>query len=159
MLTLHDLAPLLDVALTQNGLRDPEQVTTMLAMNHWVPGPAEHNGTEEERHWRAAEVPAASPLGASVWTSSSLSSGLRLGFVVEASSADEAEALRDAIRDRIVAERRFAPVASDQLWSNWSDGDYTVYLAALEGSTEPGKDIPWTVQVSFEPATPGQREN
>ena len=158
MLTLHDLAPVLDVALAAEGLKDPELPISVLVATGWTEWQPESTGMTEERSWRHAGPPDEGSSGGYAWTTASQGGGVILGLIVEAPSHAAARALHGAIRDRITSERRLLDVESDSTWSNWSDGHRTVRLALHEGSNEPGKSIPPTVQLSFEPADTGEQE-
>lgn len=154
MLNLHNLAPVLDVALSPTGLRDLEILPSALAAGGWTSGPVEHVDTGEQRHWRAPGSALVDVLSASAWTTAARGEGISFGLIVEASSESSARILRDAIHDRIATEKGFASIESDDVWSNWSDGEHIVRLAVHRSSTVGDKVIPPSVQVSFEPAGP-----
>ncbi|KAA9110960.1 hypothetical protein [Microbacterium rhizomatis] len=137
---------MLDVALSRDGLRDPERVSGVLVENAWTTTSLVIVDTTEERSWRTTNKPGDDGLGASAWTTRSGEDGSTLGIIVEASSPIAAHALRDQIRERILAESRLLAIESDEVWS---DGECLVILTAHEGSVLGKKSVPPTVQMSF----------
>lgn len=152
MLTLRDVQPVLDLALAPEERRGQERVSATLTALGWTPAPTSSDRVEEERHWRAPEAPGVRSLGASLWTTSSPERGIELGLIIEASTVAAAEMLREQILNHLLTVRRFDSLPSDEVWSNWSDGNVVVGLAVHAGTTAKRRNIPPTVQVGFERA-------
>lgn len=159
MLTIQNLAPVLDLASTHGGLRDDERVTSVLAETGWDPSPPDHDGEIDDCRWRFGGPSSDPVLGAHTWTSSSGGTGLGLGIIIETASLPAARALRDTIRDHIVLLRTFVRIESDDTWCAWSDGRVRIDLGVLPGSDLNGTTIPATVQVGLEPENPEAGED
>lgn len=159
MLTIQNLAPVLDLASAHGGLRDDERVSSVLAETGWDPSPPDHDDGIDDCRWRFAGPSSDALLGAHTWTSSSDGAGLGLGIIIETASLPAARALRDTIRDHVISLGSFVRIESDETWSAWSDGRVRIDLGVLAGSSEDGKTIPSTVQVNLEPENPEAEED
>lgn len=151
MLTIQNLAPVLDLASTHGGLRDDRHVSSVLAETGWDPSPPDHDGAIDDCRWRFAGPSSDPVLGTHTWTSSSGGTGLGLGIIIETASLPAARALRDTIRAHIVSIGSFVQVESGEGWCAWSDGRVRVDLGVLAGSENDGESIRSTVQVGLEP--------
>lgn len=151
MLTLRDLAPVLTAARAVDGPEGPDAVIGALAATGWDESIDEARARTEERSWRHAGPPNGRPFGGSAWVSDQYGR-ISVGIIVEAVSSETARELHDAIHNQIISDSRLVAIASDKVWSNWSDGHQIVRLALHDSPAQDGQPLPPTVQVSFEPA-------